>query len=147
MSTFIVSSHEIPPAGPAGLNRTLQPRGLYFILLFFLSEGCLFSFFVCFFLRVEKSSLAVEGSVKRTRGRRTESEKKKASEESGTTAAPADDRLTGRLRLRLHRRISLQVSGLSVKKIKWITNIMQQLIIFKKFASNWQRCVWHLICK
>lgn len=60
--------------------------------------------------------LAVEGSAKRTRGRRTESEKKKASEESGTTAAPVDDRLTGRLRLRLHRRISLQVSGLAVKK-------------------------------
>lgn len=104
-------------------------------------------FLFVFSCALKNHPLAVEGSVKRTRGRRTESEKKKASEESGTTAAPADDRLTGRLRLRLHRRISLQVSGLSVKKIKWITNIMQQLIIFKKFASNWQRCVWHLICK
>lgn len=93
--------------------------------------------------------LAVEGSVKRTRGRRTESEKKKASEESGTTAAPADDRLTGRLRLRLHRRMSLQESGLSVKNFQVDNKYNAAIDRFfkKKIASSWQRCVCHLICK
>lgn len=63
MSTFIVSSHEIPPAGPAGLNRTLQPGGLYFII--FLKWLSVYFVCFCFFLRVEnhKKPSASSGRV------------------------------------------------------------------------------------